>query len=395
MVNDTKISVPLFEPLTIRGVRARNRIVISPMQQYSAGYDSKPDDWHFTHLTKLAIGGAGIVFTEALAIEERGRLTYSDLGIWNDEQAEALKPIAESIARYGAVPGAQLIHAGRKASVQRPWEGYHPLGPEDAARSEPPWLTVAPTALPANPGWHTPQALSTDGIQRILEAYAVSTRRAAQAGFQAMNIHGAHGYLIHSFLSPISNHRDDKYGGSLDGRMRFALEVAEAVRSEWPAERPIFYRLSCIDDLPGGWTLDDTVVLARELAARGVDVIDCSSRGLGERGTLALIARSEGHQVPYAERVRSETKLRTMAVGLIRRPSFANEVIKQERADFVAIGRESLSNPHWPLHAALELGHDPGYLTWPRSYGWWLERRARSAAAGKVPHPPSIDPSLP
>lgn len=381
MVNDTTHPLPLFAPLALREVRARNRIVISPMQQYSAAADGKANDWHFTHLAKLSIGGAGIVFTEALAIEARGRLTYGDLGLWNEAQARALRPIAAAIERYGAVPGVQLIHAGRKASVQRPWEGYKPLGPTDAVRGEAPWPTVAPSALPANPGWHTPRALTRGGIRRLLDAYAAATRRAAKAGFRAMNVHGAHGYLIHSFLSPISNVREDEYGGSLENRMRFALEVAEAVRSEWPAQYPLFYRLSCVDDLPGGWTLEDTVVLARALALRGVDVMDCSSRGLGERGTLALVARPEGFQVPYAERVKSQTGANTMAVGLIRTPSFANGVIAQGRADLVAIGRESLFDPHWPLRAALELGHDPGYRDWPRPYGWWLERRALSAAA--------------
>lgn len=393
-MTDTRPHVPLFSSLELRGVRVPNRIVISPMQQYSAGLDGKATDWHGTHLAKLAIGGAGLVFTEALAVEPRGRLTYGDLGIWNDEQAEALKPIAEAIAKAGAVPGAQLIHAGRKASVQRPWDGYQPLGAQDAERGEPPWPTVAPSALAANPGWHVPEALTRDEIRRLLDAFAAATRRAARAGFQAMNIHGAHGYLIHSFLSPISNHRDDQYGGGLEGRMRFALEVADAVRAEWPADRPLFYRLSCIDDVPGGWTLDDTVILARELGARGVDVVDCSSRGLGERGTLALTARSEGFQVPYAKHVRSETGIRTMAVGLITRPSFANEVVAQEHADLVAIGRQALFNPHWPLHAAVELGHDPEYRAWPKPYGWWLVRRARSAAAGPAARPPLIAPSL-
>lgn len=382
--------VPLFTPLAIGRMRVKNRIVISPMQQYSAGDDGVANDWHSTHLVKLAIGGAGIVFTEALATEPRARLTHSDLGIWSDEQVEALKPIAEAIARHGAVPGAQLIHAGRKASVQRPWNGYQPLGPDDAARGEPPWLTVAPSALPANPGWHVPHALDPGEIRAIVDSFAHCARRVLRAGFTALNIHGAHGYLIHSFLSPISNQRDDGYGGDLAGRMRFALEVAEAVRAEWPADQPIFYRLSCIDDLPGGWTIEDTIVLARELGRRGIEVVDCSSRGLGERGTLALVARPEGHQVPFAERVRADTGLRTMAVGLITRPEFANEVIRAGRADFVAIGRESLFNPHWPLQAAIALGHDPGFALWARPYGWWLDKRARSAAAGAGPGTSSL-----
>ena len=372
-------SPALFTPVQVRSVEVPNRIVISPMQQYRAGRDGKPNNWHLSHLTKLAVGGAGLVFTEALAVDEQGRATHADLGIWNDDQRDALAPIAEEIGRQGAVPGAQLIHAGRKASVQKPWDGYQSLGAADAARGEEAWTVVGPSAVPANPGWQTPQPLSRDDIRRIIDAFALGARRLAQAGFQALNIHGAHGYLIHSFLSPISNLRDDEYGGDLQGRMRFALDVAQAVRSEWPAELPIFYRLSCIDDLPGGWTIEDTVVLSRELGKRGIDVIDCSSRGLGPRGTLATAAQGEGFQVPFAQRVRAETGLRTMAVGLIRGAEYADSVIREGRSDFVAIAREALYNPHWPLHAALELGHDPKYLSWPDSYGWWLARRARTA----------------
>ena len=375
-------SVPLFTPIQARSVQARNRIVISPMQQYSAQPDAIATAWHLNHLERLSIGGAGIVFTEALAIEAQGRATYADLSLWNDAQLEGLKPIVDAIARHGALPGAQLIHAGRKASVQVPWDGYQSLDAENAAKGSAPWPTVAPSALPANPGWQTPKELTREEIQRLCDSYASSAKRAAQAGFQVLNIHGAHGYLIHSFLSPLANVRTDEYGGILKGRMRFALEVAEAVRSEWPSTLPIFYRLSCIDDLPGGWTLEDTVVLSRELGARGIDVIDCSSRGLGERGTLAS-GRTPGFQVPFAERVRHDTGLSTMAVGLITEAKLANEIIATGRADYVAIGRESLVNPHWPLHAALELNHAPNYETWPAPYGWWLVRRARAAAAGR------------
>lgn len=382
-VTPTDSTPALFTPFELRDFRSRNRIVISPMQQYMAQVDGRVNEWHLTHLAKLAVGGAGIVFTEALAIEARGRATYSDLGIWDAAQVEALKPVAEAIARHGATPGAQLFHGGRKASVQRPWEGYRSLGPADAARGDPPWPTVAPSAIPASPGWQQPEALSREEIPRIVDRYACAARAAAQAGFQALNIHGAHGYLIHTFLSPLSNVRDDEYGGSLEGRMRFALEVAEAVRAEWPSGLPVFYRLSCIDDLPGGWSLDDTVALARELGRRGVDVIDCSSRGLAERGTLTP-GRTQGFQVPFAEAVRRETGLPTMAVGLITDPAFAESVVAAGRADLVAIGREALFNPHWPLHAALALGHDPDFRTWPPSYGWWLKRRVGAMPAGQA-----------
>jgi 2,4-dienoyl-CoA reductase-like NADH-dependent reductase (Old Yellow Enzyme family) len=367
----------LFTPLKLRSVEFRNRIVISPMQQYAASRDGYPTDWHLNHLEKLAVGGAGLVFTEALAVTEQGRATYADVGIWNDKQANACKPIVEAISRHGAVPGAQLIHAGRKASVQVPWDGYQSLGKLDAEKGFAPWPTIAPSAIEANPGWQAPVPMTRDDIARHVQAFADGARRVANSGFQALNVHGAHGYLIHSFLSPISNHREDAYGGDLQGRMRFAIEVAEAVRSEWPSHLPIFYRLSCVDGIEGGWDIDDTLVLATELTSRGIDVIDCSSRGLTERGTLAT-GRAPGYQVPYAQAVREHTGSPTMAVGLITEPEHANEIIEQEKADFVAIGRESLHNPHWPLHAALSLGVDPEYSLWPKSYGWWLVRRERA-----------------
>lgn len=380
-----RTDIPLFQPLTLRRVTVPNRVVISPMQQYNANADGSPTDWHFAHLTRLAIGGAGLVFTEALAVEAVGRLTYGDLGIWTDEHRDRLARLVDAMAAHGSVPGAQLIHAGRKASVQRPWEGYNPLGAAEAERGEPPWQTVSASAQPANPGWHTPAALTIDGIKHVLDRFHAATRRAAEAGFQALNIHGAHGYLIHSFLSPLSNLRDDAYGGDLAGRMRFAVEVADAVRAGWPSDRPLFYRLSCVDDVPGGWTLDETIALSHELGLRGVDVIDCSSGGLQQRTTTLMIARQEGYQVPYAERVKRDTALRTMAVGLIATPSFANDVVARGSADLVAIGRQALFNPHWPHHAARELGHDPSYRGWPPQYGWWLEKRDRSAGSGKTP----------
>ena len=377
--SDKSCSVPLFDPLKIRGIETKNRIVISPMQQYAAQSDAKPNGWHINHLERLAIGGAGLVFTEALAVTEQGRATHADLGIWTDAQMESLKAVAEAISRHGAVAGAQLIHAGRKASVQVPWDGYQSLTEQDAAKGFAPWPIVGPSALPANPGWQLPSALKKDEIWQLRDDFARGARRAAQAGFRALNIHGAHGYLIHSFLSPLANHRTDEYGGDLTNRMRFALEIAEAVRAQWPSELPIFYRLSCVDDLEGGWTLDDTLILAQQLGQRGIDVIDCSSRGLTDRGTLAK-GREPGYQVPYARAVREATGLRTMAVGLITQAKHANEIIAAKHADLVAIGRESLYNPHWPAQAARELGHDLEYTTWPNAYGWWLLRRDRSNA---------------
>lgn len=371
----------LFTPLTLRGVTFRNRVMVSPMQQYMAGRDGLPKDFHAQHYGRQAIGGAGTVMTEALAVTPEGRVTWHDLGIWTDAQAEALKPVAEVLGAAGAVPATQLIHAGRKGSVGRPWEGYNPLGDADAARGFPPWPTLAASAVPANPGWHMPRAMDEEDIARLLDAYHAAAHRAARAGFRFLEIHAAHGYLLHSFLSPLSNRRDDRWGGDREGRMRLLLAVAGAVRAAWPGELPLSVRLSCIDDQPEGWTLEDSVAAARALKGIGVDLVDCSSGGLGERTTTRMIRRPEGYQVPFAERIRREAAVPTIAVGLITTPSFADSVIREGRADLVAIGREALSNPHWALHAAQALGADPAFSDWPPSWGWWLEKRARAARA--------------
>lgn len=372
----------LFAPLALRGVTLPNRIVISPMQQYMAGPDGLPTDFHRQHYGRLALGGAGLVITEALAIAPEARVTNHDLGLWSDDHLPALAALAEEIARFGAVPGTQLIHAGRKGSVSRPWDGYAPLDAATAAAGDPPWTTVAASAIPANPGWHVPAALDANGIADLLERYAAAARRAAEAGFRVLNIHAAHGYLLHSFLSPLANHRTDAWGGGFEGRIHLLMQVVDAVRSTWPGDRPLMVRLSCVDDQPGGWTLDDSVALARRLGQAGADVVDCSSGGLGERTTTKLVRRPEGYQVPYAERIRSEGGVATMAVGLITTPSFADAVIRDGRADLVAIGREALHNPHWPLGAARALGLDDHYERWPKSWGWWLDKRDRSAKAG-------------
>jgi 2,4-dienoyl-CoA reductase-like NADH-dependent reductase (Old Yellow Enzyme family) len=379
------MSVALFQELRLREVTLPNRIVISPMQQYMAGRDGYPRDWHFVHLAKMAVGGAGTVFTEALAIEPDGRVTYHDLGVWDDAHVDGLKRLVEGIAGHGAVPATQLIHAGRKASVAPPYHGFEPLGESDRRdRSEAPWPVVSASALEANPGWPTPRALSRGEIGQILERFAAGARRAREAGFRVLDVHGAHGYLIHCFLSQLSNQREDEYGGDLGGRMRFALEVADAVRSEWPSELPLFYRLSCIDDAAGGWTLEDSVALSRELKARGVDVIDCSSGGLGRRTTPLIIPREPGYQVPYAARIRRDTGIATMAVGLIMDPHHANDIVQSGDADLVAIGREALNNPNWGLHAKVALLGDDAYEAgWPKAYGWWLERRAKALEASR------------
>ena len=380
----------LFSPYALRGVRFPNRVVISPMQMYLAR-DGIANDWHFQHLAKYAVARAGCVFTEVLCVEPRGRNTHWDLGIWNDEQVPPLVRIREFVESCGAVAAAQIGHCGGKASRQRPFDGHGPLGEADAARGEPPWTPVGPIAEPSAPGYHVPHELTSAEIAAIVDAFAVGTRRVAQAGFRFLEVHAAHGYLIHSFYSPISNRRRDGYGGDRRGRMRLALEIAEAVRGEWPEELPLSYRLSCVDGLDGGWTMEDTIALGRELAHRGVDAIDCSSRGVRGATSLANLEAARrparaGYQVPYAAELRRETGIPTMAVGLILTPSQAEGILARGQADLVLLAREALYDPHWVLHAARELEDDPAWDLWPPSWGWWLAQRERTGVQVEPDH---------
>jgi 2,4-dienoyl-CoA reductase-like NADH-dependent reductase (Old Yellow Enzyme family) len=381
----------LFTPIKLRDLTLKNRIVVSPMCQYSAK-DGFVTDWHFVHLGKFAQGGAGAVFVEASAVEPHGRITYGDVGIWSDAHAASLKRIASFIKSQGAAPAMQLAHAGRKASMQRPWHGNGPLNDSDQKRGETPWPIVAPSAIPMDEGWLTPRALSTDDLAKLLAAWRLAVLRTLDAGFEILEIHSAHGYLLHEFLSPLTNKRNDVYGGDRAGRMRLPLEMAETVRSVWPQEKPLFMRISSVDGLDGGWSLDDSVAYARELAARGVDVIDCSSGGLIGSATAAKIPRGLGFQVPFAEKIRKEAGIKTMTVGLIVEPRQAEAVLESGQADLIAIGREALFDPNWPLHAhyALAGSADDVFADWPQQYGWWLTRRepglraAREAAAKKA-----------
>ncbi|BBK43297.1 NADH:flavin oxidoreductase / NADH oxidase [Allostella vacuolata] len=369
---------PLFTPIALRGVTARNRIALSPMCQYCAT-DGLADDWHLVHLGKFAQGGAGIVFVEATAVEARGRITYGDLGLWSDAHAGPLARIARFLAAHGALPAIQLAHAGRKASMQRPWQGNGALTEADQAGGERAWPVVAASAVPLDEGWLVPEALDAPGLATVRAAWRDATLRAAAAGFAVLEVHSAHGYLLHSFLSPLANRRNDAYGGDLAGRMRFPLEVVETVRAAWPADRPLFVRISSVDGLDGGWTLEDSVAYARELKARGVDVVDCSSGGLAGSATAGRAApRGLGFQVPYAARIRADAGIATMAVGLILEPAQADAIVASGQADIVAIGRELMNQPNWPVHAARALGlPDRGFGEWPQQYGWWLERRER------------------
>jgi 2,4-dienoyl-CoA reductase-like NADH-dependent reductase (Old Yellow Enzyme family) len=341
------MNIPLFSSLTVREVTFRNRIAVSPMCQYSSE-DGFANDWHLVHLGSRAVGGAGLVMTEAAAVEPRGRISPADLGLWKDEHVEMLARIARFIRRQGAVPGIQLAHAGRKASTRVPWEGGAVI-PE----SEGGWQAAAPSPIPFRPEEPVPAELTRSGIRSIAEAFAAAARRAAAAGFQVVEIHGAHGYLINEFLSPLSNRRTDEYGGSFENRARFALEVAAAVRGAWPDSLPLFMRISAIDWVEDGWRIEDSVELARRLRALGVDLVDCSSGGLVP---YAKVQPGPGYQVPFAARIRRETGVLTGAVGLITAPHQADAIIRDGQADMVLLAREFLRDPYWPLHAAKALG---------------------------------------
>lgn len=337
----------LFSPLAIRGVTLRNRIAVSPMCEYSSE-DGFANDWHLVHLGSRAVGGAGLVITEATAVEARGRISPADLGIYRDAHIEMLARIARFIREQGAVPGIQLAHAGRKASTRVPWEGGAVIPAPQGG-----WQAVAPSAIPFRPGEPPPAELGTSDIGAIVEAFAAAARRALAAGFQVAEIHGAHGYLISEFLSPLSNLRADAYGGSFEGRIRFALEVAAAVRGAWPGHLPLFMRISATDWVDDGWQIEDSVELARRLQSLGVDLIDCSSGGLVPHAQVQL---GPAYQTPFAERIRRESGIPTGAVGMITEPHQADGIIRAGQADIVLLARELLRDPYWPLHAAKALG---------------------------------------
>ncbi len=337
----------LFSPLTLRGVTLRNRIAMSPMCMYSAQEDGLATDFHLAHLAARATGGAGLIITEATAVEARGRISTNDLGLWNDAHIEPLARIVRLCKAQGAVVCTQLAHAGRKA-----WTPMKGVGPAPA---------VAPSAIPFDGDWAIPHELACDELDGILAAYQAATRRAMQAGFDGIEIHAAHGYFLHQFLSPISNRRTDEYGGSLATRARMLLRVVDTVRAALPVSQPMVVRLSCTDYVQGGLTIDDQVRVVGWLKEHGVDLVDCSSGG----STPALPPVGPGYQVPFADRIRREAGIATMAVGLITMPEMAEEIVRNGRADIVALGREFLRTPYWPLHAARILGID---LAWPKQY---------------------------
>ena len=360
----------LFDPLAIRGLTFANRVFVSPMCQYSSE-DGYANDWHFVHLGSRAVGGAGLVLTEATAVLREGRISPQDLGLWEDGQIEMLAKIAGFIHEQGSIAGMQLAHAGRKASTSRPWEG-HDAVPE----SEGGWTkVVAPSAVPFSETYPMPQALTAEGIQEVVDGFAAAARRACQAGFRVVEIHAAHGYLIHEFLSPLSNQREDEYGGSFENRTRLCREVVTAVRAAWPKELPLFLRISATDWVEGGWNIDESVKLARKMKEMGVDLVDCSSGG---NVPHAKIPVGPGYQTLFAERIRREAEIMTGAVGMITSPVQAEHIIRTEQADAVIMAREFLRNPYWPLQAARELEQP---IAWPVQY-------LRSGPKGAQPREP-------
>lgn len=348
----------LFRPLTLRSVTAKNRIMLSPMCQYSAR-DGLPNLWHMQHLGARAAGGAGIVCVEATHVEPRGRITNHCLGLWDDAQRDALAPIAEFVAAQGAVPAIQIGHAGRKASVTAPWDGTQPLMPAQGG-----WPVIGPSSDPYAKGYPVPRAMTEEDIEQMIADFAGAARRAREAGFKLLELHGAHGYLFHQFLSPLSNFRDDDYNGSLANRARLLLETIDAVRREWPDDLPLSVRLSCSDWVRGGFGIEEAVELVAMFKARGdVDIVDCSSGGNDPRQEIPI---HPGYQVPFAERIRRETGMPTAAVGLIHTSDMAEEILANGRADLVALGRALLADPVWPLRAAATLR--AANVVWPVQY---------------------------
>lgn len=361
----------LFTPFATRALSVRNRLVVSPMCQYRA-QEGRVADWHLEHHARLALGGVGAALVEATAVTRDGRISEGCLGLWDDAQIDGLARIAAIYHRQGAALGVQIGHAGRKGSSAPPWDGAGPLARDASERA---WQTVAPSALAHAPGWPAPAELGAAQIARIVEAFANAARRAVRAGVDFIEIHGAHGYLIHTFLSPLANCREDDYGGSPHARMRFALDVAHAVRAAIPATMPLWFRASCVDGLEGGLTLDDTIALARALKTAGVDVIDCSSGGI--RGPVASGGAREtpGHQVPYAAAIRRGAQIATVAVGLITDPHEAERIVAHGDADLVALARELLADPNFPYRAACALGLPEPHRVLPAAFAFFLARR--------------------
>src|ERR1700736_1643025 len=369
----------LFQPFKIRGLTLKNRLVVPPMVHYRAAPGNTCGAFHNVHLGRYALGGFGLVFVEATAVEAVGLINEHDLGIWNNAQVQGCRPLIAFMKGENTAIGIQLAHGGRKASSQRAMDGMGPLTPQQIEAGARLWQPVGPTSEPVAPGWLTPHQLTTDECKAMVRTWAAAARNAVKAGFAVIEIHTAHGYLLASFLSPVSNTRNDEYGGDRDGRMRLPLEIVEAVRGEMPDTMPLFVRVSA------GWNLDDTVAYAHELKARGVDVIDCSSGGISGSATAAQVPRGLGFQVPYAERVRKEVGIASMAVGIILEAQQAEAILKNGQADLIAVGRQSQFNPNIAQPWAHDLGLNRKFEDWPAEYGWWLEKRIRTIEGFATP----------
>ena len=365
----------LFQRYTLRDLELRNRIVVSPMATYSA-IDGFVTDWHVQHVGKLAAGGAGLVFVEQSSVNLQGRITHGCLGIWKDEHVAGLKKLTALIRELGAASAIQIAHSGRKGSSQRPWEGGGPLGDVDIAdRGEGPWEICAPSSIPFDVDWPAPIEMSLDAINQVVEDYRAAFIRARDAGFDVCELHCAHGYLMHSFLSPLGNQRTDEYGGDRAGRMKLPLRIAGIMREVWPDHLPCFVRVSSVDGVGVGWQLEDTIAYAKELKKLGIDMIDCSSGGFKLPAENNLVARTTGFQLPFSETIREKAALPTMGVGLIRTGEQAAIALQDGRADLIALGRELLWNPNWPMQIATEHDEANGWKLMPPQYGWWLRRR--------------------
>lgn len=367
----------LFSPIALRSITARNRVVASPMCQYLS-VDGGPNDWQLVHLGRLAVGGCGIVFGEETAVEARGRKTHACAGLYNDEHVVQYRRINDFLRANGTVPAIQLGHSGRKGSVHGAMKDWAPLTPQDEAEGLGMWQPIAPSAIPQAEGANVPREMSAADIEDVINAFVVATERSHQAGYDICEIHGAHGYLIHQFLSPISNQRTDGYGGSRENRMRFALEITKQVRAAWPDDKPLFYRLSAVDGVGGEWNTEDSIALARCLKDLGVDIVDCSSGGISGSASMSLVPRLPGFQVPFSERIKKEAGVRTMAVGLITDGDQAEAVLQNGQADLIAMARELMWYADWPAHMARKVG-DFSYGLMPEHYAHRLKLRDRQA----------------
>ncbi|WP_338665309.1 NADH:flavin oxidoreductase/NADH oxidase [Pararoseomonas sp. SCSIO 73927] len=362
----------LLSPMEIRGLRLRNRIVISPMCQHAAE-GGCATDWHLVHLGKFALGGAGLILTESTAVSPEGRIGTADLGLWSDAQVAPLRRVVDFVHGQGSAIGVQLAHAGRKAGSQPLWHGGRAFTAGELAAQG--WPRLGPSAIAAGPEWSVPEAMDGAAIARVTEDFAAATRRAEAAGFDAVELHFGHGYLAASFLSPLSNRRTDAYGGGIEGRMRLPLEIAARVRAEWPAGKPLFCRVSAVDGAEGGWGIEDSVLLARALKATGVDVIDVSSGGLTEETRRITVPRGPGFQTGFAEAIRRGAGITTQAVGVILDGPQAEAILRAGQADLIAVAREALRDPYWPRRAAEQLGVEDDYADWPERHGVWLAKR--------------------